>query len=73
MREARDAGFDIARVTRPEAIGQAGDRLMTFLEEGRHGDMAWMETTADRRRDPRCALARGALHRHAGLQLRARH
>jgi epoxyqueuosine reductase len=26
---------------------------MTFLSEGRHGEMAWMETTADRRRDPR--------------------
>ena len=50
---ARELGFDIVRVTRPDAIGESGDRLMTFLSEGRHGDMAWMETTADRRRDPR--------------------
>lgn len=49
---AHEIGFDVVRVTRPDAIGNAGDRLMTFLSEGRHGDMAWMETTADRRRDP---------------------
>jgi epoxyqueuosine reductase len=52
-RAAREVGFDIVRVTRPDTIGEAGDRLMTFLSEGRHGDMAWMETTSDRRRDPR--------------------
>jgi epoxyqueuosine reductase len=53
LQAARELGFDTVRVTRPEAIGEAGERLMTFLSEGRHGDMAWMETTAHRRRDPR--------------------
>ena len=52
-REAEALGFEAIRVTAPDAIGPAGDRLMTFLAGGRHGDMAWMETTADRRRDPR--------------------
>ena len=26
---------------------------MAFLDAGRHGDMAWMATTADRRRHPK--------------------
>jgi epoxyqueuosine reductase len=51
--EANAAGFDVARVTVPEAIGQAGERLMTFLASGSHGDMGWMSSTATRRRDPR--------------------
>ena len=50
---AADNGFDGCRVTRPEQIGAAGDRLRMFLAEGHHGDMAWMAETADRRADPR--------------------
>ncbi len=50
---ARALGFDAVNVTSPDAIGPAGDRLMTFLSDGRHGDMDWLETTAARRRDPR--------------------
>jgi epoxyqueuosine reductase len=50
---ARALGFETMRVTRPEAIPAAGDRLLTFLAEGRHGTMEWMEANADRRRDPR--------------------
>ena len=46
-------GFDAIRVTRPDAIGQAGERLDAFLARGRQGDMDWMATHADRRRDPR--------------------
>jgi epoxyqueuosine reductase len=53
IREAFALGFDAARVTTPDAIVPAGDRLLEFLEHGRHGDMSWMETTAERRRDPR--------------------
>ena len=53
IREAFALGFDAARVTTPDAIKPAGDRLLEFLEHGRHGDMSWMETTAERRRDPR--------------------
>jgi epoxyqueuosine reductase len=52
VREARALGFDAIRVTTPDAIGEAGTRLTEFLEAGRHGDMAWMATTADRRQSP---------------------
>src|SRR5262245_32976918 len=53
LAEARAAGFDAVRVTTPGAIsGVVAERLELFLREGRHGDMAWMETTADRRRHP---------------------
>ncbi len=45
-------GFDIARVTRPDAAPQAGVRLAAFLEAGFHGTMDWMATKADRRRHP---------------------
>ncbi|MDP1910188.1 MAG: DUF1730 domain-containing protein, partial [Hyphomicrobium sp.] len=50
---ARELGFDTVRITRPEEIGSAGDRLLAFLADGRHGTMGWLETHADRRRDPR--------------------
>ena len=41
-------GFAPAEV--PDAAAQAFDR---FLAAGRHGDMAWMSDTAERRRQPR--------------------
>jgi epoxyqueuosine reductase len=54
MRQAaRDHGFDAVGVTRPDAIPQAPERLARFLAEGLHGDMDWMQTTAERRGDPR--------------------
>src|SRR5262245_38769054 len=53
LAEARAAGFDVARVTTPAAIDAlVSQRLQQFLAEGRHGDMAWMATTADRRGHP---------------------
>jgi epoxyqueuosine reductase len=53
MAEARAAGFAAARVTTPTAIDAlASQRLQAFLDEGRHGDMAWMATTAERRGHP---------------------
>jgi len=50
---ARAYGFDVAGIVRPDAIAGAETRLARFLAEGLHGDMAWMETTAERRGDPR--------------------
>jgi epoxyqueuosine reductase len=51
--EARAAGFDTARVTTPGAIdARTGHRLAEFLKAGRHGDMEWMASTAERRRHP---------------------
>ena len=50
---ARALGFETVRVARPDSIPFAGRRLAAFLADGRHGTMDWMETTADRRSDPR--------------------
>src|SRR4051812_29870021 len=46
VRTAREHGFDIAGITKPDAIPQALERLQRFLADGGHGDMDWMETTA---------------------------
>jgi len=53
VRAARQYGFDIVGVTRPDSIPQAAERLRHFLAEGAHGDMDWMETTAAQRGTPR--------------------
>ncbi len=53
--EAAAFGFDavgFARVDSAEAWPAAA-RLAEFVEEGRHGSMSWMETTAARRAHPR--------------------
>jgi epoxyqueuosine reductase len=50
---ARNLGFAAARVTTPDRIGAAGERLAEFLREGRHGDMDWMAAHESRRTDPR--------------------
>jgi epoxyqueuosine reductase len=50
---ARGQGFDLVRITRPDAIPEAHDRLRRFLAEGAHGDMAWLAANAERRADPR--------------------
>ncbi|MCC0025792.1 MAG: tRNA epoxyqueuosine(34) reductase QueG [Zhengella sp.] len=52
-REALAAGFDAVAITAPDSIPQAGARLDAWLEEGRHGSMAWMAETAERRAAPR--------------------
>ncbi len=46
-------GFGVVGVTRPDSITEAKKHLEAFLADGAHGDMAWMETTAERRGDPR--------------------
>ena len=40
-------------MARPDAIPLAAERLRAFLDAGAHGDMAWMETKAEWRGDPR--------------------
>ncbi|MFO0437786.1 MAG: tRNA epoxyqueuosine(34) reductase QueG [Phenylobacterium sp.] len=50
---AADLGFDVCRFTGLQASWPATARLQAFLEVGRHGDMAWMADTADRRGHPR--------------------
>ena len=53
IEQTRARGFDIAGVTKPDAVPEAKARLERFLADGAHGDMAWMETTAARRASPR--------------------
>jgi epoxyqueuosine reductase len=43
----------VVGITRPDAAPLSKVRLQQFLAEGAHGDMVWMETTAERRGDPR--------------------
>ncbi|MBS0245989.1 MAG: tRNA epoxyqueuosine(34) reductase QueG [Proteobacteria bacterium] len=50
--KAKERGFDIAGVTRPDAVPEAKARLERFLADGAHGDMVWLETTAERRGSP---------------------
>ncbi len=50
---ARAQGFDSVGIADPEAVTEAGERFMEFLSLDRHGDMAWLEAKAERRRHPR--------------------
>ncbi|HTT98769.1 MAG TPA: tRNA epoxyqueuosine(34) reductase QueG [Rhizomicrobium sp.] len=45
-------GFDVVRFARAEAPPGVASNLRTFLGQGRHGTMDWMERNADRRADP---------------------
>ncbi|KCZ92664.1 tRNA epoxyqueuosine(34) reductase QueG [Hyphomonas johnsonii] len=49
---ARAIGFDGVRIARADAPWHAGERLEAFVADGRHGQMAWMETTLERRKAP---------------------
>lgn len=51
--EALAQGFDVCRITLPDTIPEAPARLKAFVEASRHGTMAWMEETLERRGDPR--------------------
>lgn len=51
--EAEAQGFDLCRITSPDSIPQAPARLIEFVDAGRHGTMAWMEETRERRGDPK--------------------
>ncbi len=50
--EAQRLGLDAIGVTRLDTVSDAGSRLRAFLSQGRHGDMSWMASTAERRADP---------------------
>ncbi len=51
-RLAAEIGFDAVRVARADDPWLAGKRLAEFVEAGRHGDMAWMADTLERRSHP---------------------
>jgi epoxyqueuosine reductase len=50
--QALALGFDACAVTSVEQAWPASARLAQFVAEGRHGDMAWMEATLERRAHP---------------------
>jgi epoxyqueuosine reductase len=49
---ARALGFDAVAIARADEAWAAGERLESFVAEGRHGEMGWMEETLQRRRHP---------------------
>ena len=56
-REALALGFDDCRFARADQPWAAGERLFDFIAQGRHGQMSWMETTAERRAHPQAMWA----------------
>ncbi|WP_454288486.1 tRNA epoxyqueuosine(34) reductase QueG [Rhizobium arsenicireducens] len=52
-KEAEGQGFELCRVTTPDAIPDAPARLSAYIEAGYHGTMDWMPETRERRADPR--------------------
>ncbi len=49
--QSHELGFDALRITDTH-LGPASDRLQTWLSEGRHGQMEYMQRHADLRSDP---------------------
>jgi len=50
--KARELGFCAIGFARADSAPATGERLRRWLAEGSHGDMIWMEETADRRASP---------------------
>jgi epoxyqueuosine reductase len=56
-RRAKDLGFDAVGFASAEGDPEDARHLRQYLDEGRHGDMAWMADTAERRAAPRALWA----------------
>lgn len=52
IERAKAEGFDVVRVTTPQAIPEAPARLRQFLAEGFHGEMGWMHERSEQRGAP---------------------
>ncbi|WP_201781043.1 tRNA epoxyqueuosine(34) reductase QueG [Sphingomonas sp. Leaf343] len=50
--KAAELGFAACGIARADAAPRAGERLRAWLEQGRHGDMIWMEERAHHRASP---------------------
>src|SRR5881397_2860861 len=61
--QADTLGFEACGFASVEAAWPASARLQQFVSDGLHGEMGWMETTAERRAHPRAmwAEARSAI------------
>lgn len=55
--EALALGFDLCRFTDLDDAWPAAARLAQYVEAGRHGEMAWMAETLERRSHPRAMWA----------------
>ncbi len=55
--QALALGFAEARITGAEDVPGAAEDLAAYLADGRHGEMGWMEGTADRRASPKAQWA----------------
>ncbi len=55
--QALALGFAEVRITGAEDVPGVAEDLAAYLAEGRHGEMGWMEGTADRRASPRAQWA----------------
>src|SRR5690606_28079075 len=51
-RQAKELGFHAFGIAPATAAPRAGERLRAWLAEGCHGEMIWMEDTAERRSSP---------------------
>jgi epoxyqueuosine reductase len=50
--KAQELGFCAVGFARADSAPRSGERLRQWLAEGAHGDMIWMEETAERRASP---------------------
>ncbi|MEO0444544.1 MAG: tRNA epoxyqueuosine(34) reductase QueG [Verrucomicrobiota bacterium] len=55
LAKTRELGFDECRIA-PAGPAPHGDAFRQWIEDGCHGDMAWMAKNPDRRTDPRQVL-----------------
>ncbi|WP_332773789.1 tRNA epoxyqueuosine(34) reductase QueG [Phenylobacterium sp.] len=55
--KAVELGFDACRFADVTQAWPAGERLALFLDQGRHGEMGWLQETAERRSHPRAMWA----------------
>ncbi|GJL95611.1 MAG: epoxyqueuosine reductase [Hyphococcus sp.] len=55
--QAADLGFDVVGVSAADLPLEKAQYLSRFLEEGRHGDMGWLEGRAEQRAHPRALWA----------------
>jgi len=51
--QAHREGFDLTRICRPGDVPQVPERLATFLDKGRHGQMNWLAERSHWRGDPK--------------------
>ncbi len=76
-KRAGELGIDMVGFARVTVPGEEAGRLARWMDDGRHGTMAWMERNQDRRADPTlvlpgvrtivsAALNYATPHRHSG-------